>query len=119
MRRSALLQAAATWLAELVHTAAQVPLYSSAALSFAVDDFGSCGRKVAGVCSMARGGVLPASPRVRGHLAVGRRRLVGVAVLGRSSGLGFLGGRRTQAGDGMPPWLPLPPLVDLCCLYVK
>uniref|UniRef100_A0A0E0F857 CASP-like protein n=1 Tax=Oryza meridionalis TaxID=40149 RepID=A0A0E0F857_9ORYZ len=64
----AALQAAAVWLeasgkageakaaaslAELVDTAAQVLLYSSAALSFAVDDFGTCGRRVAGVCAAA------------------------------------------------------------------
>uniref|UniRef100_A0A0E0MHQ4 CASP-like protein n=1 Tax=Oryza punctata TaxID=4537 RepID=A0A0E0MHQ4_ORYPU len=64
----AALQAAAVWLeasgragdakaaaslAELVDTAAQVLLYSSAALSFAVDDFGTCGRRVAGVCATA------------------------------------------------------------------
>ncbi|XP_052137435.1 CASP-like protein 1U3 [Oryza glaberrima] len=44
---------AAASLAELVDTAAQVLLYSSAALSFAVDDFGTCGRRVAGVCAAA------------------------------------------------------------------
>lgn len=64
----AALQAAAVWLeasgrageakaaaslAELVDTAAQVLLYSSAALSFAVDDFGTCGRRAAGVCAAA------------------------------------------------------------------
>ncbi|EAZ11768.1 hypothetical protein OsJ_01637 [Oryza sativa Japonica Group] len=44
---------AAASVAELVETAAQVLLYSSAALSFAVDDFGTCGRRVAGVCAAA------------------------------------------------------------------
>ncbi|CAD6252975.1 unnamed protein product [Miscanthus lutarioriparius] len=62
---SAALQAVAAWLtargkvdeskaakslSELVDTAAQVLLYSSSALSFSVDDFGTCGRRVAGVC---------------------------------------------------------------------
>ncbi|PAN43600.1 hypothetical protein PAHAL_8G248800 [Panicum hallii] len=62
---SAALQAAAAWLAargregegkaarslaELVDTAAQVFLYSSSALAFSVDDFGTCGHRVAGVC---------------------------------------------------------------------
>ncbi|KAJ1276623.1 hypothetical protein BS78_05G228300 [Paspalum vaginatum] len=62
---SAALQAAAAWLTargrkdegkavksvvELVDTAAQVLLYSSSALSFSVDDFGTCGHRVAGVC---------------------------------------------------------------------
>ena len=38
-------------LSELVDTAAQVLLYLSSALSFSVDDFGTCGRhRVAGVC---------------------------------------------------------------------
>ena len=62
---SAALQEAAAWLAargregegkaakslaELVDTAAQVFLYSSSALAFSVDDFGTCGHRVAGVC---------------------------------------------------------------------
>jgi len=42
---------AAKSLAELVDTAAQVFLYSSSALAFSVDDFGTCGRRVAGVCT--------------------------------------------------------------------
>ena len=47
---------AAESLAELVDTAAQVLLYSSSALSFAVDDFGSCGRRrTGGVCKAAGG----------------------------------------------------------------
>ncbi|AQK48694.1 hypothetical protein ZEAMMB73_Zm00001d048729 [Zea mays] len=65
---SAALQALAAWLtasgkadkgkvfkslSELVDTAAQVLLYSSSALSFSVDDFGTCGRRVAGVCKAA------------------------------------------------------------------
>uniref|UniRef100_K3ZK07 CASP-like protein n=1 Tax=Setaria italica TaxID=4555 RepID=K3ZK07_SETIT len=41
---------AAKSLAELVDTAAQVLLYSSSALAFSVDDFGTCGHRVAGVC---------------------------------------------------------------------
>ncbi|KAM0831944.1 hypothetical protein ACQ4PT_065217 [Festuca glaucescens] len=44
---------AAKSLAQLVDTAAQVLLYSSSALSFAVDDFGSCGRRLNGVCKTA------------------------------------------------------------------
>jgi hypothetical protein len=44
---------AAKSLAQLVDTAAQVLLYSSSALSFAVDDFGSCGRRLKSVCSTA------------------------------------------------------------------
>ncbi|CAO2142597.1 unnamed protein product [Urochloa humidicola] len=35
---------------ELVDAACQVFLYSSSALSFSVDDFGTCGHRVAGVC---------------------------------------------------------------------
>ncbi|CAL4982917.1 unnamed protein product [Urochloa decumbens] len=35
---------------ELVDAASQVFLYSSSALSFSVDDFGTCGHRVAGVC---------------------------------------------------------------------
>jgi hypothetical protein len=41
---------AAKSLAELVDAAAQVLLYSSSALAFSVDDFGTCGHRVAGVC---------------------------------------------------------------------
>ncbi|KAM0842069.1 hypothetical protein ACQ4PT_058602 [Festuca glaucescens] len=44
---------AANSLAQLVDTAAQVLLYSSSAMSFAVDDFGSCGRRFNGVCKTA------------------------------------------------------------------
>ena len=33
------------------HRAAQVFLYSSSALAFSVDDFGTCGHRVAGVCT--------------------------------------------------------------------
>lgn len=44
---------AAKSLAELVDTAAQVLLYSSSALSFAVGDFGSCGGRCPGVCETA------------------------------------------------------------------
>jgi len=35
---------------ELADMAAQVLLYSSSALSFSVDDFGTCGHRIAGVC---------------------------------------------------------------------
>ncbi|KAL6907860.1 hypothetical protein ACP4OV_002030 [Aristida adscensionis] len=44
---------AARSLAEIVDAASKALLYSSAALSFAVDDFGTCGRRVAGVCNVA------------------------------------------------------------------
>ncbi|KAK1603424.1 hypothetical protein QYE76_018089 [Lolium multiflorum] len=44
---------AAKSLAQLVDTAAQVLLYSSSAMSFAVDDFGSCGQRLNGVCKLA------------------------------------------------------------------
>ncbi|KAF8665979.1 hypothetical protein HU200_054067 [Digitaria exilis] len=36
--------------AELIDTASQTFLYSSSALSFSVEDFGTCGHRVAGVC---------------------------------------------------------------------
>uniref|UniRef100_A0ACD5Y2Y3 Uncharacterized protein n=1 Tax=Avena sativa TaxID=4498 RepID=A0ACD5Y2Y3_AVESA len=44
---------AAKALGHLVDTAAQVLLYSSSAVSFAVDDFGSCSRRITGVCKTA------------------------------------------------------------------
>ncbi|CAM0884713.1 unnamed protein product [Alopecurus aequalis] len=61
---------AAKSLAQLVDTAAQVLLYSSSALSFAVDDFGSCGRRLTGrgVCDTA--GVFCQRVHVSGAISI-------------------------------------------------
>ncbi|CAN6363594.1 unnamed protein product [Urochloa humidicola] len=61
---------------ELVDAAAQVLLYSSAALAFSVDDFGTCGHRVAGVCK----GSGEFCQRVRDSGAVSMAAAVSLAV---------------------------------------
>ncbi|KAL6654313.1 hypothetical protein ACP70R_007778 [Stipagrostis hirtigluma subsp. patula] len=67
---------AAKSLAELVDMASKVLLYSSSAVSFAVNDFGTCGRRVAGVCTDA----VEFCRRVHGSGALSMAAAVALAV---------------------------------------
>ncbi|KAL6653758.1 hypothetical protein ACP70R_008687 [Stipagrostis hirtigluma subsp. patula] len=93
---------AAKSLAELVDMASKVLLYSSSAVSFAVDDFGTCGRRVAGVCTDA----VEFCRRVHGSGALSMAAAVALAV---SQYLKDVPVSISFDGDELPP-----PLARLC-----